>query len=148
MRSTAHLRLRDQPAAEADWHDAETALSALGGEKKEEACYQLADLMGEWGDQRAEAMWQQILKTDPQDSVYDANACFRLATIAENRKQYAHAADLYEQGLAVVARHNAAILVSSKSSGIHTGVSREEIEQKIKKLRAMADRSPQTDPAP
>lgn len=137
MRSVANARMQNTPAADADWRDVLAALGDVGDAKKEEAYFTLGELMNEWDDPRAESMWQKILDTPPENSVYDANACLRLAAISEKRHQYTRAADLYEKGLEIAKSLGGVLIVSGPKDSDEAG-GEEQINEKIKKLRALA----------
>ena len=92
--------------------------------------------MGDWHDSRAESIWQKILETDPQDSIYDANACFRLSTIYEARKENQKAADFLERGMAMSKKTGGAFLMV-RSPG-DKRPAEEIIREKIEQLRGRA----------
>jgi len=136
LRSIAESQMHDAAAAKADWDAVTAALDALKEERKS-VIFSLGEVMRDWHDKRAALMWQKILDIAPPEPVYDANACFRLAEIAEDRHQYAHAADLYEQGMAFAGKSGGFVIVSGP--GAKEGASgAETVQETIKRLRALA----------
>ena len=93
--------------------------------------------MKDLDDGRAGRIWEDLVGSEPRDSVYVANACFRLAEIAEARNEYAQAADWFEKGLAASKKLNGGILVATGDDSVAsdpTGY----LEEEIKRLRALA----------
>ena len=65
----------------------------------EKNCFAVADEMDKFKDVRAVTILHKILKMKPDNSVYDANARFRLAEFYSSKGKYAKAADMMEQGM-------------------------------------------------
>jgi tetratricopeptide (TPR) repeat protein len=136
MRSAADLQIHNLPASDADWHDALTAINETEDARKKQTCFELGELMRAWHDPRAEAMWRMILQLPPTNTVFDANACLRLASIFEDRGEYAQAADLYEKGMTLATGLGG--IMAASGPGTDGASGEDVVREKIKKLRAEA----------
>ncbi len=136
MRSVADLQIQDEPVSGTDWREALMALDAVDDDKKKEAIYNIAELMNDWHDNRSEVLWQKILTMPPQTTVYDANSCFRLGEIMEQRGQYSQAADIYEKGLQISGGLGGFLVATGPKGTASSGD--KIIREKIKNLRALA----------
>ncbi len=95
----------------------------------EKDCSHLAKMLERHEEELLAARtWPLMFEFDPPDSLYDANAAFRLATWHDDRGEFTKAADFYEAGLAA----------SQKSGGSITGTSAATIREKIDELRTLA----------
>ena len=98
----------------------------------ESICFSVAEEMNKFKDTRAVNLWQKILEMDPNDSVYDSNARFRLGSFYESRGVYGKAADLFEKGLL---KMEGALLMTDHGQ-TKTGISAEKsIKGRIYRLR-------------
>lgn len=134
VRSHAEAAMKDDKAADADWRQAQAAADAIAkDDDKKEACFNMADQMADWGDPKAEALFRKILTMPPHDDVWDANASMRLASICEDKKEYAQAADFYEKGLSI---SSGALIVTVNDEAVDSP--KDWVEKKIAELRAKA----------
>ena len=93
----------------------------------------MADEMTDWDDPKAEPLLRKILTMPPHDDDCDANACMRLASICEDKKEYAQAADFYEKGLAI---SGGGLIVTVDDESVDSP--KEWVDKKIAELRALA----------
>jgi tetratricopeptide (TPR) repeat protein len=140
LRSVVHDRKGEKSAAEEDWNAALKAIDATPDKDREAELYSLGELMQERRDPRAESIWLKILDTDPEDSIYDANACFRLGNLYDTRKENHRAADFFERGLEITKKTKGAILISQKPGEKRPG--EEVIREIIDRLRGHAHAKP------
>ena len=132
----AHLALRDQgKEAESDaaWEKVFVNL------KQESQCYQLGEKMGKMGDNRRERVWRKILEMDPVNSVYDANAHFRLAPMLESQGKFAEAADHMEAAMKDM--KGALIMTRSDGKTVSGKEAEDWVYQNIKNLRERAKKA-------
>ena len=95
----------------------------------EKDCFRLAEMLERHTEELfAARTWLLMFEFDPPDSLYDANAAFRLAAWHDDRGEFSKAADFYESGLTA----------SEKSGGSITGTSATTIREKIDELRTLA----------
>ena len=95
----------------------------------EKDCFRFAEMLERHNEELfASRTWALMFELDPPDSLYDANAAFRLATWYDDRGEFTKAADFYEAGLTA----------SQKSGGSITGTSATTIREKIDELRTLA----------
>jgi Flp pilus assembly protein TadD len=87
-------------------------------------------------DDFAAREYEKILKLDPDDSVYDCNAYFRLSDISLAAENFADAADWMQKGLDAFRRAAA----SSGGFGL-VGPAEKDIEAQIRRLRQQAARA-------
>ncbi len=118
--------------------DTLNALDAIDDAKKKESFYNLGELMLEWHDERSVVMWQKILATKPADTVYDANACFRMGEYLEQEGQFANAADFYEKGLAISSKVTNSVMIATTSDGKPAGAGQDAVLSKIRELKSRA----------
>jgi len=95
---------------------------------------------GEWlrkarRDDWAAREFEKILKMEPEDSVYDCNAYFRMSDISLTAENFADAADWMQKGLESFRRAAAA----GNGFGI-VGPAEKDIEAQIQRLRKQAER--------
>ncbi|HWB59641.1 MAG TPA: hypothetical protein VG733_09115 [Chthoniobacteraceae bacterium] len=140
MRSAADVQLQNEPLADADWSDAMTQLDDLDDSKKKETFYSLGELMRDWHDERAVVMWQKILAIDPDNTVYDANSCFRMGEFLEARRDYANAAEFYSKGLDIASKINNGVMVATGPDGRSVGSGQQAVLDKIRELKTRAAR--------
>lgn len=138
MRSAADLQMQNEPVAGADWVDAMNALDALDDARKKQSFYELGDLMHEWHDDRAVVLWQKILALKPADTVYDANACFRMGEFLETQRQWGNAAAFYERGMTIASKITNGIMIATTSNGNTTGSGKQTVLDKIRELKSRA----------
>ena len=135
MRSAADMQIQDEPVSGTDFREALLTVDAVADDKKKEELFNLAELMNDWHDSRAEMLWQRILSLQPATTVYDANTCFRLGEVMEARHHYSEAADIYEKGLQI-ASGVGGILLATGPQGSASGD--RVIREKIRNLRLLA----------
>jgi hypothetical protein len=138
MRSAADLQMQNEPVAVADWVDAMNALDAVDDAKKKESYYEVGEIMHEWRDERGVIVWQKLLSLSPANTVFDANASFRMGEIMEEHHEYAHAAEYYEKGLAIASKVPNGVMIASSPDGSYVGSGQQTVLQKIQQLKSEA----------
>ena len=138
MRSAADIQMQNEPAAGADWGDTLNALDDMDDSKKKETFYSLGEMMLQWHDDRSVVMWQKILATKPADTVYDANACFRMGEYLEAEGQFANAADFYQRGLTISSKLTSSVMIATTSDGKSAGAGPQAVLDKIRDLKSRA----------
>jgi len=99
----------------------------------EEICYSVAEEMNKFNDIRAVTLWLKIVKMKPDNSVYDSNALFHLASFYELKGKYAKAAEMLEKG---INNKDGILLLSEKDGTISGKDAKVKIEQRINALKA------------
>ena len=118
-----------QAQAEEEWRELMLDLEDKGG------IYSLADLMAKHKNARAEDVWKRLLGDGVSKCVYASNACFRLASYCEKRKEYAKAADLKQQG---IDRMSGMMMITGAGKTLSGETAIAYVRGEIQKLRAKA----------
>jgi Flp pilus assembly protein TadD len=116
----------------------ELVIHALALNPRDEARHFTA---GEWlrklrRDDWAAREFEKILKMEPEDSVYDCNAYFRMSDIALAAENFGDAADWMQKGLEAYRR----VAAAGNGFGL-VGPAEKDIEAHIQRLRKQADRA-------
>ena len=107
----------------------------------EENCFSVAEEMSKFNDVRSVTLWLKILQMKPDDSIYDANAHFRLASFYDAKGKYGKAADMLETGM----KQKKGIFLVNERGNVSSGQSAEaRISAKIADLRAQENGGAET----
>ena len=105
----------DAEGADRLWQELEKLLV------KEAEMFSVAERMKQYDDPRRIPLLEQILSTDPANSVYDSNACFRLAPEYEREGEFGKAADMYQRGLDMMSGMHGGCLILESPQGSKSG---------------------------
>jgi hypothetical protein len=132
-----HLRLYFAPKEEKEkaWDNLVEGLNRLDPADAEGKAFAISEQMDEWEDERQVKVLEWILRSEPNDSVYDLNSLFRLISMCENSERFAR------EGLYLAQ----AAEMMPKVGGVLIGTSKEDLIARKDKLQERTARYFKTD---
>lgn len=122
-----HLRLYFAPEDQKEkaWDNLVEGLNRLDPEEAEGKAFAISEQMEEWDDGRRVKLLEWILHSEPNDSVYDLNALFRLISMCEQSKRLAREGVYLEQAAEMM----------PKVGGVLIGTSKEDLMARKERLQ-------------